>query len=110
MFPRGVTFDDVILVPGYNGIRSRQAVSTEVPLGRHTLKIPVLSANMDTITGAEMACTMAQLGGLGVLHRFMSIEANVAEYQRARAVGPVAISVGVTGDSMERAEALMAAG
>lgn len=110
MFPRGVTFDDVLLVPGYNGIRSRQAVNTEVQLGRHTLAIPVLSSNMDTITGSAMAQSMARLGGIGILHRFQSIDNNVAEYRRAREAGPVGISVGVSGDSLERAEALCGAG
>src|SRR5438105_3935835 len=69
MFPRGITFDDVLLVPGYNGIRSRQQVTTDVTLGRTELRIPVLSANMDTITGGSMAAAMAKLGGLGILHR-----------------------------------------
>ncbi len=110
MFPRGITFDDVLLVPGYNGIRSRQAVTTDVTLGRTELRIPIMSANMDTITGSAMAEAMAKLGGLGILHRFMSIEANVAEYRKARAAGPVAVSIGVSGDSMERAEALIGAG
>jgi IMP dehydrogenase len=110
MFPRGVTFDDVLLVPGYNGVRSRQAVSTEAQIGRHMLRIPILSANMDSITGADMAIEMARLGGLGILHRFLSIEANVAEFRRARAAGPVGVSIGVSGDSMERAAALIDAG
>ncbi|MDW8282311.1 MAG: IMP dehydrogenase [Myxococcales bacterium] len=110
MFPRGMTFDDVLLVPGYNGIRSRQAVNTEVALGPYMLKIPVLSANMDTITGPAMAAAMAELGGMGILHRFLSIEDNVASFRSARAHGPVGVSIGVTGDSMERAEALVAAG
>ena len=110
MFPRGITFDDVILVPGYNGIRSRQSVSTEIPLGKTTLRIPVLSANMDTITGEAMAGALAKLGGLGILHRFMSIEQNVAAYRAARQHGQVGISIGVSGDSMERAEALIGAG
>jgi IMP dehydrogenase len=110
MFPRGITFDDVLLVPGYNGIRSRQSVTTDVTLGHAELRIPVLSANMDTITGSEMAAAMARLGGLGILHRFMSIENNVTEYKRARAFGPVGVSIGVSGDSQERAEALIGAG
>jgi IMP dehydrogenase len=110
MFPRGITFDDVLLVPGYNGIRSRQSVNTDVSLSHAELKIPVLSANMDTITGGDMALAMAKLGGLGILHRFMSIETNVAEYRRASVAGPVGVSIGVSGDSMQRAEALIAAG
>lgn len=114
MFPRGITFDDVLLVPGYNGIRSRQAVTTDVELPRAdrpiTLRLPVVSANMDTVTGGDMAIAMAKLGGLGILHRFMTIEANVAEYKRASAAGPVGVSIGVSGDAMERAEALVSAG
>lgn len=114
LFPRGITFDDVLLVPGYNGIRSRQAVSTEVTFGGPekpiALGIPIISANMDTITGADMAIAMAKLGGLGILHRFMSIDQNVADYRRVRAVGQVGVSIGVSGDAMERADALVAAG
>ena len=114
LFPRGITFDDVLLVPGYNGIRSRQAVSTDVLFGKPekplALGIPIVSANMDTITGAEMAIAMAKLGGLGILHRFMSIEQNVADYRRAREAGLVGVSIGVSGDAMERAGALVAAG
>jgi IMP dehydrogenase len=114
LFPRGITFDDVLLVPGYNGIRSRQAVSTAVSLGslEHPidLRIPVLSANMDTITGVEMAIAMSRMGGLGILHRFMSIEQAVDAYRQVRQVGQVGVSIGVSGDAMERAEALVAAG
>ncbi|HND11350.1 MAG TPA: IMP dehydrogenase, partial [Pseudomonadota bacterium] len=111
MFPRGITFDDVLLVPGYNGIRSRQAVTTSVQItDALSLKIPVVSSNMDTITGWQMAASMAKLGGLGILHRFMSIEQNVADYRKASEFGAVGISLGVSGDAMERAEALVSAG
>ena len=111
MFPRGITFDDVLLVPGYNGIRSRQSVTTDVQITEAlSLRIPVISSNMDTITGWQMAAAMAKLGGLGILHRFMSIEQNVAEYRRASESGAVGVCVGVSGDAMERAEALVAAG
>ena len=56
MFPRGITFDDVLLVPGYNGIRSRQSVTTNVQITELlSLRIPVISSNMDTITGWQMA-------------------------------------------------------
>ena len=71
----GLTFDDVLLVPHYSAIRSRSAVSTAswlVPGIR--LNIPLISANMDTVTEARMAIVMAQQGGIGILHRFMSVE------------------------------------
>ncbi len=71
----GLTFDDVLLVPHRSAIHSRKDVSTEtflVPGIR--LSIPIVSANMDTVTETRMAIAMAQLGGIGILHRFMTIE------------------------------------
>jgi IMP dehydrogenase len=71
----GLTFDDVLLVPHRSAIRSRKDVSTDTWLtpGIH-LSIPIISANMDTVTETRMAIAMAQLGGIGILHRFMTIE------------------------------------
>jgi len=71
----GLTFDDVLLVPHHSSIQSRKDVSTDTWLvpGIH-LSIPILSSNMDTVTETRMAIAMAQLGGIGILHRFMSIE------------------------------------
>jgi IMP dehydrogenase len=71
----GLTFDDVLLVPHRSAIRSRKDVSTDswlVPGIR--LSIPIVSSNMDTVTETRMAVAMAQLGGIGILHRFMTIE------------------------------------
>ena len=71
----GLTFDDVLLVPHRSAIQSRKDVSTEtwlVPGIRLTL--PIISSNMDTVTETRMAIAMAQLGGIGILHRFMTIE------------------------------------
>jgi IMP dehydrogenase len=71
----GLTFDDVLLVPRRSAIRSRKDVSTStwlVPGIR--LSIPIVSSNMDTVTETHMAVAMAQLGGIGILHRFMTIE------------------------------------
>ena len=71
----GLTFDDVLLVPHRSQIKSRKDVSTDtwlVPGVR--LSIPIVSANMDTVTETRMAIAMAQLGGIGILHRFMTIE------------------------------------
>jgi IMP dehydrogenase len=107
---RGLTFDDVLLVPGYNGIKSRQNVTTSVVLQGRTFSIPLISSNMDTITGAEMANAMAAAGGMGILHRFVTIEANVAMFKQVKAHDKVGISIGVGKDGIERAEALISAG
>ncbi len=83
--PLGLTYDDVLLVPRRSRVRSRREVSTRT---RFTpaieLAIPVVSANMDTVTTAPMAIAMAQLGGIGVLHRFLSIEEEAADARRVK--------------------------
>src|SRR5690606_19192792 len=74
----GLTFDDVLLQPGESDVLPSQAdVSTRVSRDI-TLNIPILSSAMDTVTEADMAIVMAQLGGLGVLHRNLSIEEQCA--------------------------------
>ena len=70
----GLTFDDVLLVPQYSTIRSRSNVdiSSDLVPGIQ-LHSPVISSNMDTVTEAEMAIAMAHAGGLGIIHRFLTI-------------------------------------
>lgn len=76
----GLTFDDVLLVPAKGYVNSRNPDSVEIDVGvqltPRTFKIryPIISANMDTITEKEMAVAMANLGGLGIIHRFMSFD------------------------------------
>lgn len=80
-----LTFDDVLLVPRRSPVRSRRDVDTSTDLVRGIrMAIPIISANMDTVTESEMAITMARLGGLGVIHRFMTIERQVAEVLRVK--------------------------
>ena len=75
-----LTFEDVLLVPRRSSIRSRRHVSTRSRFTRGVeLAIPVVSANMDTVTTAPMAIAMAELGGLGVLHRFLPVDAQAGE-------------------------------
>ena len=81
----GLTFDDVLLVPRRSSIASRSAVDTSARLTRHLrLAIPIISANMDTVTEADMAIAIALAGGLGAIHRFMTHERQAAEVARVK--------------------------
>lgn len=81
----GLTFDDVLLVPKKTAVRSRKDVHTRTKLTRgRELNIPIVSAPMDTVTEHAMAITMARAGGIGVIHRFMSIEQQVEEVLKVK--------------------------
>jgi IMP dehydrogenase len=67
----GLTFDDVLLVPQYSEIESRSKIDLTVKMGDLTFKHPVIPANMQTVTGRDMAWEVARSGGLAILHRFM---------------------------------------
>lgn len=107
---RGFTFDDVILVPSYNGIRSRNHVTTSVKVAGHLFDIPIVSSNMDTVTEVAMSKLLATHGGLALLHRFMSIDENVRMFKEAASPKHVGISIGIGDDGMKRAEALIGTG
>ena len=105
-----ITYDDVLLVPAYNHHESRRIVETSATdrLGKLTLELPVMSSNMDTITESRMANFMSSKGGIGVLHRFLSIEDNIREFKACH--GAVFVSVGCNNQELLRAEALRDAG
>ncbi len=71
--PLGLTFDDVLLRPAQSSVLPSQADTSSRVTKEIALNIPILSSAMDTVTGADMAIVMAQLGGLGVLHRNMEV-------------------------------------
>jgi len=76
----GITFDDVLLVPKKSSVISRSDVQTESNLTKKIkLKVPIISSNMDTVTESEMAIAMARSGGVGIIHRFNSIEEQVEQ-------------------------------
>jgi IMP dehydrogenase len=94
----GLTFDDVLLQPGESSVVPSQA-DTRTRITREiALNIPVVSSAMDTVTEADMAIVMAQLGGLGVLHRNLSIEEQAAavravkRYESGMVVNPITVS------------------
>src|ERR671938_106292 len=83
--PLALTYDDVLLVPCRSAIASRRDVDTSTRLTRELrLRIPIIAANMDTVSEARMARAMAREGGLGVIHRFMPIAQEAAEVQRVK--------------------------
>ena len=81
----GLTFDDVLLVPRFSDISSRKDVDTSTRFSRRIeLAIPIVSANMDTVTESAMAIAMAREGGIGVIHRFLPIEDQVSEVVKVK--------------------------
>lgn len=83
----GLTFDDVLLVPKRSAINSRREVSLTTSLSeRLKLRLPILAAPMDTVCESAMAIAMARLGAIGVIHRFNTIERQVAEVNKVKRV------------------------
>ncbi len=105
-------YKDLYLVPQYSEITSRQEVNTGQYIDQGlTISIPAISANMDTVTDGHMALCMARAGGVGAIHRFMSVEQNVEEFLIPHNEGQKCfVSIGVNMESKERAKALWSAG
>ena len=108
--PLGLTFDDVLLRPAESSVLPSMA-DTSTRLTREiALNIPILSSAMDTVTEADMAIAMAQLGGIGVLHRNLDIDAQCAavravkRYESGMVVNPITIHPDAT---LGEAQALM---
>ena len=81
----GRSYSDVLLVPRRSSVESRKAVETSTSITRGIkLNIPLITANMDTVTEAAMAIAIAREGGLGIIHRFMTIESQMAEVERVK--------------------------
>ncbi|MCT2879166.1 IMP dehydrogenase [Lactobacillus delbrueckii] len=123
---KGITFDDVLLIPAESHVLPNEVDLSTQLAPNLKLNIPLISSGMDTVTEGRMAAAMAKMGGLGVVHKNLSIQAQADEVRLAKntpvtaedthaAVDKdgkllVAAAVGVTSDTFERAEALFEAG
>ena len=114
-----LTYDDIQLVPAYSEIESRQNISLETQLTtNYKIKIPLIASPMDTVCDGFMAVAMAELGGIGCIHRFTSIEGQTHEVlSTSRQVRlnqswtqHIMAAVGANGDYLERAQELTKAG
>lgn len=112
--PMGLTYDDVLLVPRRSRIRSRLEVDLSTRLTRSIwLDVPVIAANMDSICESAMAIAMAQLGGIGIIHRFMSPDHQAEEIGLVKSQADdclVGAAIGTDHDVMRRVEACVKAG
>ena len=116
-----VCFDDVLLTPRYSSIKSRKEVDVSSPMANisYVPAIPIVASPMDTITEYEMAMQMIRLGGIGVIHRYNTIEeqrkvvSDICEAlinENNTSTSAIAAAIGVSGDYLERAQALYNAG
>lgn len=117
---QALTYDDIQLIPNYSTVRSRQDISLATNVSRNwAIDIPIVGSCMDTVTGYEMAATLMELGGVGCIHRFMSIEEQVKIVEKLSVFRdsdislshlPIMAAIGVVGDYLDRAVALEEAG
>ena len=114
-----LTYDDIQILPKYSEIRHRSDCDTSTKITKNIkLDIPIVSSPMDTVTGFDMAYVMGYLGGMGIVHRFMSIEeqsdimneCNLGRDQYGTDGLHVGAAIGVTGDFVERAQSLVNSG
>ncbi|MBW6442257.1 IMP dehydrogenase [Patescibacteria group bacterium] len=108
---RGFSFDDVLIVPKYNKVFSRRDVLLKTRVTKnYSIDIPLIAANMDSICESKMAIEIGKIGGLGVIHRFLTIEEQSKEVKKVKEVGLIsAAAVGIK-DFQERTKELVKVG
>jgi len=111
-FKKTFSFDDILLVPQKSDIESRSEIDTTSIIGSEKFSLPIISSPMDTVTGEDMAFSMGEAGGFGVVHRYNSIKEQSQLVKRAQSGRDyrVAAAIGVSDDFMKRAESLVSSG
>lgn len=111
---KSFTYDDISLIPQYSEIESRRDVDLTTQLSRrYKLKIPIVASPMDTVCESEMAIAMMELGGVGCIHRFMTIEEQSKQINIVLSSSiicndtPIMAAIGANGDYLERAQELV---
>jgi IMP dehydrogenase len=107
-----LAYDDVLLVPQYSDIESRRQIDVGNTLSSMRLRLPIISSPMDTVTEWSMCQAMDKSGGIGILHRYNSVDEQATHAHRAIQQGAknLGAALGVTGDYLDRATALYDAG
>ena len=108
IFPLGLTFDDVLLIPGFSDF-SRSEINLTTKLSRNLeIKIPLVSSPMDTVTESKLAIALGKLGGIGIIHRNLTITDQVSEVKKTLAEKvKVGAAVGASSGFEERVKALI---
>lgn len=107
----GYSFDDVLIVPKYNKVFSRKNVSFKTKVTKnYELDMPILAANMDTVCESEMAIAIGRLGGLGIIHRFLSTEDQAQQIKEVKKHNLIAAAAVGIKDYEERVKVLSEAG
>jgi IMP dehydrogenase len=109
--PQALTFDDILLVPNYSEVVPTEVDTAAFFTPKIKLKIPISSSAMDTVTEKNMAVALGKMGGIGVIHKNLSVDNQAAAVKLVKAEGlQIAAAIGATGDFLDRAKALVNAG
>lgn len=118
IFPQGLTYDDILLIPGYTDF-SRDAISLKTKISKKIeIDIPIVSSPMDTVTESELAIALAKMGGIGIIHRNLSVDNQAKEVSKVKKdpsassgqALKVGAAIGVSDGYKDRLEALIKAG
>ena len=105
---KALSYDDVLLIPHYSNIRSRSEINISTDLGKGVrLQLPIFASPMDTISESAMATALTEKGGAAIIHRYNTIQDQKNEINKVSSPRIVGAAIGISGDYLERASALV---